>query len=206
MRVLILGATGRTGKLVVRAARDAGHDVTVLVREPARLDSLDGLNVVAGDARDRTDMSRALAGQEGVISALGSPSPLRSDIATPAASNFVPIAQSGQAHRVIVMSAFGIGESRRQAGPLARALFATAARSLYRDKTAADEIVRRSDLDWTIVCPVVLTDDPGTGAVTAGARRTRAQSTTISRADVAYFLVSALTSSQWSRTTVVISS
>lgn len=206
MKALVLGGTGRTGSLVVRAARAAGHEVTVLVRDPSRLTSADGLRVLTGDAKSRDDMDRALEGQEGLISALGSPSPMRSDIATPAASNFVPIAQAGGVGRVVVMSAFGVGETHDQSSVVVRAAFSTILRSLYRDKTDADAIVRRSTLDWTIVHPVTLTDDVAIGRVTATERLSGSDTRKVSRADVADFLVASLTSSEWSRKTVILAS
>jgi putative NADH-flavin reductase len=71
MKLLVLGATGKTGQLVLAAARRVGHDVTVLVRDPARLPSTAGLMVVTGDATSGTDLGRALAGQDAVVSVVG---------------------------------------------------------------------------------------------------------------------------------------
>ena len=206
MRILVLGGTGRTGSLVARVARTAGHDVRLLVRDPSRLDDVAEMQVLTGDATDRGDVDRALEGREGLISALGSPSVLRSDIATPAASLFVPLAQSRQVERLIVMSAFGVGATYDQSSFLVRVAFSTALRSLYRDKTVADDIVRRSDLDWTIVHPVTQTDDDRSGRVTATERVTGRETLKVSRIDVAEFLVACLTSSEWSRKTVIVTS
>ena len=206
MKTLVLGGTGRTGSLVTRAARAAGHEVTVLARDPSRLDPVDGLRVLTGDAKDHAAIDRALEGQEGLISALGSPSMLRSDIAAPAASNFVPIAHSRRVRRVVVTSAFGVGDTYHQSSLLVRAAFATALRSFFRDKTGADDIVRRSALDWTLVHPVTLTDDLPTGRVTATERLTGREAKQVSRADVADFLVACLSSSEWSRKTVIVTS
>lgn len=206
MRVLILGATGRTGSLATRAALAAGHEVTALVRDPSRLDSDRRLRVLVGDATVGADIERALDGQQALISALGSKSVLRSGIAAPAAKNFVPLAEAANVRRVVVMSAFGVGETSAQAGLPVRTAFATVLRSLYNDKTSADEIVRGSSLDWTLVHPVTLTDDAATGGVTAAERLSTRGAMRISRADVADFLVSCLASSQWSRKTVVVTS
>ena len=71
-------------------------------------------------------------------------------------------------------------------------------------RTDADDIVRRSPLDWTIVHPVTLTDDAGVGRVTATERLSGSESMKVSRADVAACLVECLSSSQWSRRTVVV--
>lgn len=206
MKILVLGGAGRTGSLITRAALAAGHEVTVLVRDPSRLESVEGLHVLTGDAKDPADMERALRGQEGLISALGSRSVLKSEIATAAAATFVPIAQTEQVRRVIVISAFGVGETRDQSSFLVRTAFSTVLRSMYRDKTDADDIVRRSELDWTLVHPVTLTDDGATGRLTATERLTGSEINKISRADVARFTVASLTSSEWSRKTVILAS
>jgi uncharacterized protein YbjT (DUF2867 family) len=206
MKILVLGGTGRTGSLVTGVARAAGHEVTLLVRDPSRVQDPEGLRVLTGDAKDRDDVDRALEGQEGLISTLGSRSVMRSDIAAPAASIFVPIAEAKQARRVIVMSAFGVGATYDQGGFLTRAAFSTLLRSLYRDKTVADDMVRRSALDWTIVHPVTLTDGDGAGRVVTTERLTGTENMKVSRADVANLLVACLTNSEWSRKTVIVTS
>src|SRR2546427_10145270 len=72
MNLLVLGATGRTGRLVVEQALSAGHTVTALVRSPEKLATGNSnLRVVSGSATDKSDLSRALAGAAGVISTLG---------------------------------------------------------------------------------------------------------------------------------------
>jgi len=176
----------------------------VIVRDPSPLGSVDGLHVLTGDAKDHDAMDRALEGQEGLISALGARSMLTSDIASSAASNFVPIAHTRRLRRVIVMSAFGVGDTYEQSSLLVRASFSTILRSLYRDKTGADDIVKRSALDWTLVHPITLTDDVATGRVTATERLTRGE--TISRADVADFWSDVSPVSEWSRKTVIVAS
>src|SRR3954469_22823781 len=71
MKLLVLGSTGKTGQFVLAAARRAGHEITVLVRDPARLPSRDGLTVVTGDASSAPDATKAAAGQDAVISVVG---------------------------------------------------------------------------------------------------------------------------------------
>jgi NAD(P)-dependent dehydrogenase (short-subunit alcohol dehydrogenase family) len=73
MRVLILGATGGTGREIVREAQLQGHSVTALVRSRTKAADLAGADLVEGDARDEQVLSRALEGCSGVISSLGTP-------------------------------------------------------------------------------------------------------------------------------------
>src|SRR4051812_38709066 len=76
--ILVLGATGGTGRLIVRDALAQGHAVTALVRSPDKAGDLGGARLVVGDARDPAALRDALGGQHAVISALGTPaSPLR---------------------------------------------------------------------------------------------------------------------------------
>lgn len=206
MRILVLGGTGRTGSLVTRLARSAGHELTLLVRDPSLVSDAEGTRVLVGDATDRDAVGRALKGQDALISALGAPSVFRSNIATPAASTFVPLAEAEGLRRVIVMSAFGVGTTYDQSSLLVRVAFSTVLRGLYRDKTTADEIVRRSSLDWTIVHPVSLTDGVGTNQATASEHLTKDSRTTVTRADVAAFLITCLATTHWSRKTVIVTS
>ncbi len=72
-RILILGATGGTGRLIVRQALARGHDVTALVRSPEKGRGLEGARIIVGDARDGAALRGAVAGQAAIISALGTP-------------------------------------------------------------------------------------------------------------------------------------
>ena len=77
-KILILGATGPTGRLIVAQALARGYDVTALVRSPEKLSDLQGAKLIVGDARDESTLRQALEGRDAVISALGTPaSPLR---------------------------------------------------------------------------------------------------------------------------------
>jgi uncharacterized protein YbjT (DUF2867 family) len=78
MRVLLLGATGGTGREIVPEAGAQGHSVVALVRSRTKATGLAGAELVEGDARDEQALSRALEGCSGVISSLGTPmSPFR---------------------------------------------------------------------------------------------------------------------------------
>jgi uncharacterized protein YbjT (DUF2867 family) len=77
-RVLVLGATGGTGRLIVAQAVARGYDVTVLVRSAEKARHIKGAKLIVGDARDESALRQALKGQDAVIGALGTPaSPVR---------------------------------------------------------------------------------------------------------------------------------
>jgi uncharacterized protein YbjT (DUF2867 family) len=207
MKLLVLGATGKTGQLVLAAARRVGHDVTVLVRDPARLPSADGLTVVTGDATSGADLGRALAGQDAVISVVGGGYSVTSDIASSVAKALVPAATAAKTERVVVLSALGAGESREKWSTLQKVAIGSVMKSVYDDKAAADALVRASDLDYTIVQPVTFNEKSATGSAVLTdldeLERLRGFPR-IPRADVAQNILSIAESSRWSRKTVAV--
>ena len=77
-KILVLGATGGTGRSIVTQALARGHDVAALVRSPDKASGLKGAKLIVGDARDETALRQALKGRNAVVSALGTPaSPFR---------------------------------------------------------------------------------------------------------------------------------
>lgn len=202
MKVLILGATGHTGALVVDDARAAGHDVTVLVRDPSRLSSGDGITVIAGDATSEADLAAALQGQDAVISALGA-SGLKTELFSSFATALVPAAHGAGVSRAVVLSNFGAGETIKQATFGQKLIYNSAMKGLLADKTKADSILAASDLDWTLAYAVTLSNGPAVG-ITPTATLVAKGNPKVSRADVADFLVDSLTDSSWSRRTAIL--
>jgi len=195
MKVLVFGATGGTGRAVVEQARAAGHEVTAFTRAEH------------GDVTtDRDAVAQALRGQDAVISALGRGKSFRSrQLMSRGMDVILPAMQREGVRRLIVTSAFGVGDQLYEAPFVARLFFRLPLRHIYNDKAIADDFVRESDLDWTIVCPTMLTDRPPTGRYRAGEHLELHGLPKISRADVAEFMVRQLTDQTWLRKTVVIS-
>lgn len=206
MRILILGATGPTGRLLVEQALADGHDVTALARNPKRLSiTHPRLAVVTGDATDSRSLENAMRGQDAVLCALGAGNSLRSDIASRAVAALIPAMRSQGLKRIILLSSFGVGDSYRQASLVQRLAYRTMLRNIFADKAKADAMLRDSALDWTLVYPTLLTNGPRTGACRAGERLAMKGMAKISRADVAGFMLSQLSSGEWLRRTAVIS-
>ncbi|BDZ49189.1 NADH-flavin reductase [Frondihabitans sucicola] len=202
MRVLVLGATGGTGRHVLEQAISAGHEVTALVRDPTKLGTIEGIRSLTGDATNTVDVRAALDGQQAVLNALGSRS-LTHPVEAASTAILVPEAEKVGIERLIVCSAFGVGETRDGANASQRAFFSTMLGRVYSAKEVADAAVRASNLDWTLVYPTRLTNTPPTGRILAvesfaGVGR-------VSRADVARFMVEQLDSAAWSRQTVIVS-
>jgi uncharacterized protein YbjT (DUF2867 family) len=219
MRLVIFGATGGTGRRLVERAIAEGHEVTALVRNPSRMAVRhQRLKIVVGDAFDPERVREAVAGNEAVISVLGSrqPSnPLRpnrpGDPNGPASAGSGNIIMAMKEHglrRFVCQTAWGVGESKEEPG-LAGAFFMKVLvppllRDEYADKEAQERIVRASDLDWVIVRPMILTNGPWTNDYRAAEGLRPGRRPYISRADVADFLLRQLTSGTFVRKTPVI--
>jgi uncharacterized protein YbjT (DUF2867 family) len=199
--LVVLGASGRTGRLVVEHALAAGHSVTALVRSPEKLTLRHPkLRVVVGDATDPSALTRALEGAEAVISALGS----RGSVIVESSRALGTAARGAGVSRVVILSSWLVQRDRMPA--LTRLLTSIAMGSVITDKAAGEELIRDSHLDATIVYPSVLTDGPAVGSVVLPDGATRGISERISRADVAAWLVDAATDDQYSGQSVGITS
>jgi putative NADH-flavin reductase len=204
--LLILGASGPTGRNLVDQALAAGHDVTALVRNARRLTiAHPRLAAVVGDATDPQALDTAVRGKDAALSALGAGNSLRSDIAFRAVSALIPAMRAHALKRVIFLSAFGVGESYQQASLPQRIAYRTLLRHIFADKVKADAMLRESGLDWTLVYPTLLTNGPCAGRHRAAERLVMKGIAKISRADVAQFMLAQLATDEWIRRTVVIS-
>ncbi len=206
MKVLILGATGKTGSLVVDHALEKGHEVTVLVHDPAKFaehrDPADrGIDrrvaVFKGDATNPTDVRAAIAGQQAVIDTIGGTTPYK-EVHTEAEAAKVILAemQAAGAKRLIVISALGVGESAEQAPFWYRyLLMPTFLRGSTKDKADMESEVNASNIDFVIARPPMLSDDAPTGSVRV--IETHETGHKITRTDLAEFLVDQLTTDQY---------
>jgi len=206
MKILILGATGPTGQLLLKQALEQHHHVTVLVRNPSKISiTHEKLTIITGDVLDKNIVLKALAGQDAVISALGKgQSLISSDLITRAVTLLISAMNELQIKRLIFLSGFGAGETIMQANLLQKFIFKTFLNSIYRDKTKAEKLLRSSNLDWTLVYPVKLNNKPATGNYKAGERFTMKGTPEISRADVAHFMLTQLSSDIYLKKGVVL--
>ena len=198
MNLLVLGATGRTGSLVVEQALAAGHTVTALVRSPQKLNMTNpNLRVITGEATDTPAVARALEGGDAVISTLGGGGSLITD----STAALVAAARQTGVKRVVVLSSWFV--ERDRLGAVTRLLTGVGMGGVIKDKSAGEQLLRHSDLDWTIVYASLLSDGPATGsAAVLPEQANRSMSQRISRADVAAWMIQAATSDRHSRRTV----
>ncbi|MGY3262829.1 NAD(P)-dependent oxidoreductase [Frigoribacterium sp. 2355] len=203
MKVLVLGATGGTGSHILRVALSAGHDVTVLVRDASSLDVTEGVRVLTGDATSAEDVRAAVAGQDAVLNAIGSRN-MRHPVEVEVGRALLSAMHDAGVDRLVVCSAFGVGESQTDANTFQKMFFHTVLGKVYAAKDVADAEVRESGLDWTLVYPTRLTDDPATGSLATGERLPQGAGNHVTRADVARFMLAQLTDATWSRKIVVV--
>jgi uncharacterized protein YbjT (DUF2867 family) len=202
MKVLVLGATGATGRLIVSRARTEGHDVVALVRSEAKAGALAGAELIEGDARDPVALARALADCDAVISSLGTPmSPFREvTMLSTATKALVGVMAAQNVRRLVCITGLGAGDSRGHGGFFFdRVFLPLMLRKVYEDKDRQEDAIRSSALDWTIVRPTVLNDKPARGRVRALTDLSDVHGGTISRADVADFVVQQLKANTWLR-------
>ncbi|MEO6489371.1 MAG: SDR family oxidoreductase [Ferruginibacter sp.] len=195
MKILILGATGMTGQLLVKLALEKSHQVTALVRSPTKLNIIhENLNVIKGDILDNNILKDLLKDKDAVLSALGVGKSLKSgNLMTRVASVLIPSMHETKVKRLIFLSAFGVGETFSQANFIQKLIFRLPLKNIYRDKSASDSIIKNSKIDWTLICPTLLTNGPFIGEYKAGEKFTMKGMPKISRADVADFMIKQLT-------------
>jgi len=204
MKLVIFGATGATGQELVKQALNQNYKVTALVRNPDRLKDLSiKINIIKGDARDAKAVEKAVKGKTAVISALGT-KPGVKPVCAEGIINILKAMKKHKVRRLIVESAYGASETRKHSlftNLLARVLI----RKIMKDKDRMEAIIRASDIDWTIVRPVILTNKPLAKKYKVGLDLKIKGFKKISRADVAYFMIGELKKNEFVRKAPVIS-
>jgi putative NADH-flavin reductase len=205
VKLLIFGATGRTGLCLVQQALAQGHTVTAFARNPKRMRiQAERLSVLQGDVRDAGCVHRAVAGHDAVLCALGV-GPWGGTVLSRGTRNIVNAMQAHAVRRLVCETSFGVAESRRRASILSRVYIALFIYFTYADKARQEKIIRETGLDWTIVRPAIwLTNGRRRGRYQTGADMKQDLGDFISRADVAEFMLQQLTDGAYQRQAVAI--
>jgi putative NADH-flavin reductase len=203
MKLLILGAAGRTGRLLVDQALAAGHTVTAFVRGDAGdTAQIPNTTTIVGDARNISDLKKALKGQDAVVSTIGSSKPGDRVIADSTASLIAAAKQEG-VKRVIMMSSF-LATKNFQPNPIVR-LALKVMGSIVADIKSGEDLLQESDLDYTIVYATRLTNESLNPHYRIVSDTEKVGATdSISRADVAEFLLTQLNDKTYVRKSVLI--
>jgi uncharacterized protein YbjT (DUF2867 family) len=170
MRVLVVGATGGSGRAAVDALAARGHEVSAFARRASAVyGDRAGVRAVDGDATVAADVDGAVRGHDAVVVTLGiSESPLRVrilgsrgtplDVRSRGTRAVVAAMRSAGTQRLVVQSSYGVGETRTRLPLSSRLLFALLLRPQIADHERQERVVRDSGLDWMLVRPVYLTD------------------------------------------------
>src|SRR5256714_13122817 len=197
LRILIVGATGRTGRELVRQALEQGHQVTALVRKPKKMKlEHPNLRVMKGNALDYDSVESAMRGQSAVLCALGTKRffyPNR--VASNGTTNILRAMKSCGVPRLVCESSLGIGNSVGRLGLLYTFFVVPLILPfIFYDKVRQEKLIEKSETDWVIVRPAVLTNAPARGKYRHGRKVGNYLWTNrIARADVADFMLKQLT-------------
>ena len=196
MRILVIGATGGTGREIVKQALERGHDVVALARKPSKIKTQnDRLRVVQGDAMDPASVDAAVQGCDAVVCALGHKRYLGpSKILSEGTRNIVRAMEKHGVKRLVVETALGVGDSIGKLGVYYTLFTIPFILPFYwYDKGRQERVVRESSLDWVIVRPGQLTNGRKRGTYKHGPRvGNYLWSVSVSRADVADFMLNQL--------------
>lgn len=202
MRLLVFGASGQTGRELLRQALERRHAVTAFVRDPAKLPAgIAPVRVVTGNVRDAAAVASVMPDHDAVVSALGVGTPLRHDPdVIEGVRHIVQAAERCRVRRLVYVSFIGVRESRAAVGFVLRYIAPIPLRHEIADHEAKEAIVRASSLDWTLVRPPKLTTGPLTGRYRSGQNiATWKPVPTLSRADLAHFVLEELANPKYVR-------
>ena len=201
MKLTIFGATGRTGQHLLRQALQAGHQVTVLVRDPAKLAASDArVRVVKGSLQDAACVDQAVAGADAVISVLGPSNNQPSFDISRGMGVIIQAMKARGVQRLVISAGAGVGDPQDAPGLFNRVmnvLLKAAAKNVYEDMLRTVSLVRESGLDWTVVRVPMLTDAAASGQIKVGMVG-KGMGPRISRADMADFLLKQAASQEFS--------
>jgi putative NADH-flavin reductase len=169
MRILLLGATGRTGKFLLRQALEHGHIVHALVRDKQKIPFQKyNLTVFEGTPSDKAALDKAMKGCEAVLSALnisrkyefpwaGLRTP--TDFLSVTMKNIIELSEMNHIRRIVFISAWGVSETKKDLPGWFRWLVDhSSLRYQYHDHERQEKLIQNSTLDWTAVRPVFLTN------------------------------------------------
>jgi putative NADH-flavin reductase len=200
--IVVLGAAGRTGHLIVEEALRAGHRVTAAVRTPETFPAATpraGLRVVRADVRDTRGLRDVIRGHDAVISAIGPAGRKAHGLYSAGARATVTAMRDTGVDRYLAITSVGVRHDDPHLSWWYRNLIWPIGKDLYADMSLMEDIVRATDLDWTLVRPTYLQDRETDGAYRVTDNSTPENGWRITRVDLARFIIEELDQHRWSR-------
>jgi uncharacterized protein YbjT (DUF2867 family) len=206
MKIFLLGGTGLTGRLLLDDFLQSGLEVTAFVRDSSKMDKVHpNLKVVQGDPAHAASVQKSLAGHDTVACTLGyRKMKQRERVFEPAMQAVVKVGGQCGIKKIVYLSAYGVAETRGDLGFLVgKIVLPMMLEGVFADHATAENIIRSSGIDYTIVRPGTLSNGPRTGSYRAQEGLMKARK--ISRADVADFMLRGVTDPAFSRKTIGLS-
>lgn len=200
MNLLVFGATGSVGRLVVEQALEHGYTVTAFVRNPAKLDiNHANLKIVCGDVMDIVSVEKAVQGQEAVVCVLGAGKKRTAKIRSEGTEQIIRAMEKAGIRRFICQSTLGAVDSWGNLNFFWKyIMFGFLLREVFADHERQEEYVKQSCLDWTIIRPGAFVDGELTGNYRHGfPGDDKTSKLKISRSDVADFILKQLTDNSY---------
>lgn len=152
MNIAVYGATGKSGSRIIKELLSRGHKVTAIVRDPAKLQSQDGISVRQDDLSDSSKMVEAIKGSDAVISAYAPP-PDKTDLLIDVTKRQIEAVKSAGVARLLVVGGAGglevaPGVSLIDSGYLPELYMPIAV-----SHVKALRVLEESDIDWTYLAP-----------------------------------------------------
>lgn len=196
MKVVVFGATGGTGREIVVQALEAGHEVTVIARNPDAVDIRgERLEIFQGDVLNLASFSKRIASHDAVLSALGVNHRKPTTVYSEGTENIAKAMQEAGVRRLVCLSSAGLEipedtpwMMRQTIKLVIQPMFKFA----YEDMAQMEKKVRGSGLDWTIVRPPRLTNGPKTGMYRMAMNRHLPKAQGIARADLADYMIKSI--------------
>jgi uncharacterized protein YbjT (DUF2867 family) len=185
MNITVLGANGKTGSEIVKQALEAGHTVIALVRHADALQGRPNLTVVVGDATNAQDVAKASQGANVIISALGA---IGGSVMADAVAAVITASKTTGLKRFILMSSFAVRKDHLGKGT--KFMTGLIMSKAIKDKSTSEDLLRNSDLNWTIVYPTGLTNTAkGAPVRVVNSSESLSMENKIARADVAAWML-----------------
>ena len=194
MKILVIGATGPTGREIVKQALERGHQVTAAVRHPEGAGFSAEVRLVKADVMDAASLAAAAEGQDAVLFSLGSKIDRKpTTLFSQGTRNLIAAMEQSGVRRLLCITGIGAGDSKGHGGFLYdRIIQPLLLDEIYKDKTRQEQIIRQSGLDWTIFRPGALNNGPLKGVYREFTDLTGVTIGSISRADTAHSLLAHL--------------
>lgn len=208
LSIIVIGGTSGVGLECVKLALDRGHHVTAVSRKPQKLTlQHPQLTKAAGNILSESDMTKLMAGHDIIISTVGLAAGKRNvTLFSKGTLNLLKVMQYTNQTRLISVSAIGAGDSKGHGGFLFDAILQPLVLGDdIDDKTRMEQLLINSDIDFTIVRPAILSNDVASRDYRIFTELTGVETGSISRKDVAHFIVSVAEQDAYIRQVVTLS-